>query len=479
VALALVAIGVATLVPAVAAAGATAPAGTLGWSRCGTGVECATLSVALDDAAPERRVDLAVVRVPARDPGERIGTLVVNPGGPGVPAVAFLRGAAASFPRAIRNRFDLVAFDPRGVGDSEPIECSDGLDPLFDQTFQPADEQERASLVDAATMVARQCATRAGDLLAHVSTADAVRDLEQLRIALGEDRLSFVGYSYGTFLGAGYADAHPDRVRAFVLDGPVDASTSARAATLGQARGFEHALDDFLANCSAHPGCAFHHAGDAESAYDALRRRAGRAPLATREAERTLNRTRFDAAVLQELYLGRAAWPSLAEALRDAEKGDASTLLAGADAFTGRETDGGDDHALDAFWAISCLDGPVVGDVDAAAALEAEAVALAPRMGAFVVNNSLLCSVWPVPPVPAPGQLSADGAPAILVVGTSRDPATPLRQARSVTRQFARAQLLVADGEQHTAFNNGNECVDAAVTRYLVERKLPDPKTRC
>ena len=140
-----------------------------------------------------------------------------------------------------------------------------------------------------------------------MSTADTVADLERLRIALGDDRLSFVGYSYGTFLGASYADVHPDRVRAFVLDGPVDPTMDATEVTLGQARGFERALDDFLADCSAHPGCAFHHDGDAAGAYDDLRARAARAPLAATGADgRVLNQTRFDAAVLQELYLGRS-----------------------------------------------------------------------------------------------------------------------------------------------------------------------------
>jgi pimeloyl-ACP methyl ester carboxylesterase len=393
--------------------------------------------------------------------------------------VGFLRSAAASLPDAIRDRFDLVAFDPRGVGTSHPIECTDGLDALFDQAFQPRNEQQRAALVDAATTLARQCATRNGDFLAHISTADAVHDLERLRIAMGEAQLSFVGYSYGTFLGASYANEYPSRVRAVVLDGPVDLSASARASTLGQARGFEHALDDFLADCSASPGCAFHHDGDAAAAYDWLRRRAGRAPLATDDDDRTLNQTRFDAAVLQQLYLGRSAWPALADALAAADEGDASTLLAGADAFTGRESDGGDDHAFEAFWAVSCLDGPPVGDVDAARALEHEAVTVAPRLGALIVNLSLPCSVWPVPPGPEPGRLTTIGAPAILVIGTREDPATPLRQARTVTQQFARARLLVADGEQHTSFDNGNRCVDRVVTRYLVDRKVPALGTRC
>jgi pimeloyl-ACP methyl ester carboxylesterase len=468
----------AMLTPVHSASAAARP--TLTWKGCGGGFQCATLSVPVDPSTPAPTLNLAVIRVPAQDADRRIGSLVINPGGPGVPAVQFLRSVASTLPDDVRERFDLVAFDPRGVGESDPIECADSLDPVFDEEFEPATESARTELVDEVTSLARQCAARNGDLLAHVSTADATRDLEQLRVALGEQKLSFLGYSYGTFLGASYAQAYPDHVRAFVLDGPVDPSMSARAVTLGQARGFEQSLDDFLAHCSDDRSCAFHSDGHAARAYDTLRARAARAPLATADADgRRLNQTRFDAAVLQQLYLGRAAWPGLADALAAADRGDASTLLAGADAFVGRTEDGGDDHVLESFWAVTCLDGPVVAGAAAAADLEQEAIEVAPRMGAFIVNNSLPCSVWPVPPVAPVGRLTAPGAPPILVIGTTRDPATPLGQARSLARALERGRLLVAAGEQHTSFNNGNGCVDAIVTRYLVSRDLPRAGTRC
>ncbi len=251
----------------------TAPA-SISWHTCADGFQCATLTVPVDPAADTgATLGLAVIRKRARHPKERIGSLVFNPGGPGVPAVGYLAAVAGTLPDKIRDRFDLVAFDPRGIGTNSPVECEDSLDPLFDQSFQPTTAAERAlGLVDAVRTLAGACAARSGALLSHVSTLDAVRDLERLRVGLGEDRLSFVGFSYGTFLGASYASAYPHRVRAFVLDGPIDPTMTADAVTLGQARGFEHSLDDFLADCSAHPGCAFHHDGDAAGAYDALRR---------------------------------------------------------------------------------------------------------------------------------------------------------------------------------------------------------------
>jgi pimeloyl-ACP methyl ester carboxylesterase len=467
---------------------AATPASTLTWEDCGAGFQCSTLTVPLDSAVsespsrisvPEPTVGLAVIRSRARDRDHRIGTLVFNPGGPGVPAVDFLRGVASTLPDDVRDRFDLVAFDPRGVGESEPIQCLDSLDPVFDQSFQPATDAQRSALVGEMTTLGEQCLARNRDLLAHVSTLDAARDMDRLRVALGEAKLSFVGYSYGTYLGALYAQLHPDRVRAFVLDGPVDPSMSAAAVTLGQARGFERALDDFLADCSAHSDCSFHNDGHAAAAYDALRAKSARAPLAAgRDDGRTLNETRFDAAVLQQLYLGRSGWSGLAAALSAAEQGDASTLLDAADTYVGRGDDGSDDHALESFWAVTCLDGPVVPAADATA-LEQHAVEVAPRLGAFVTNNSLPCSVWPVPASPSVGRLTAPGAPPILVIGTTKDPATPLPQARSLASSLARGRLLVASGEQHTSFNNGNACVDDLVTRYLVDREVPRAGTRC
>src|SRR6478752_5837505 len=188
---------VVVLAPAVpAGAGSTRSVrsgpGALAWKGCGSGFQCATLTVPLDASAPEPTVGLAVIRARARDADARIGTLVVNPGGPGVPAVEYLRGVASTLPDAVRDRFDLVAFDPRGVGQSEPIECLDSLDPVFDEEFEPATDAARTDLVHEMMSLAQQCATRNGDLLAHVSTVDAARDLDQLRIALGEERLSFL-----------------------------------------------------------------------------------------------------------------------------------------------------------------------------------------------------------------------------------------------------------------------------------------------
>jgi pimeloyl-ACP methyl ester carboxylesterase len=471
-------------VPAPAVRAATSTGVTparLRWRGCGEGFQCASLQVPLDYAARGGpTIDLAVVRRRARKPDQRIGSLVFNPGGPGDPANDYLRAVADLLPDVVQDRFDLVSFDPRGVGASSPIACEPTLDPLFDQSFSPSSTAQRTALTDALKQLAAACGAANPTLLAHVSTSETARDLDRLRAALGDRKLSFVGFSYGTYLGTRYASMYPARVRAFVLDGAIDPTLDGAASVLHQAKGFERALDDFLADCSAHPKCVFHHHGDAAGAYDALRARAAREPIpAAAEQGRLLNQTRFDAAVVQDLYAGRSQWPTLAHALSEAGRGDASQLLGDADAFAGRDPTGRDDHSLDAFWAITCLDGPVVGSLTAAQRVEAEAHRIAPRLGPFLVNNSLVCSVWPVPPVTPPGRLAANGTPPILVIGTTGDPATPFVQAQALARVFEHGALLVVKGDGHTAFMTGNACVDRGVARYLVFLTVPTRGTRC
>jgi pimeloyl-ACP methyl ester carboxylesterase len=429
---------------------------------------------ATDVAGPT--LPIAVVRYPARDPRHRIGSLVVNPGGPGESGVDFLQAAIDSFPPTLRDRFDLVSFDPRGVGASAPVRCSDDLDPLFDQSFSPADVAARAALVDAVRAVVAGCVARSGQLLAHVSTADTARDLDRLRVALGDRRLTYLGYSYGTYLGTVYAALFPTRVRAMTLDGAIDPQLDATASTLVQARGVESGLDDFLARCAAQRGCEFHHGGSTATAYDTLRARLARTPVV--QGSRVLDQTRFDAGVTQALYGGRAEWSELAHALSRAEHGRPGPLLQLADSFLGRRADGSNDHSLDQFWAISCLDGPPVGDPADAARLETQAVVVAPRLGAFVVNVSLACAEWPVPAV-APTPLPSGPLPSLVVVGTTEDPITPLVSAQALARELPGAVLLTARGDTHTSFDTGNRCVDDAVTRYLVSTVPPRTGTRC
>ena len=443
--------------------------GPLEWQPCGDPVECAAVTVPADHDLPEGdHFDIAVARVPATERAERIGVLVVNPGGPGVSGVDRLESLADVLPGEVRARFDIVSFDPRGVGDSAPVDCSTSLDRVFDASFSPGSADQRATLVDAVRAVADDCAQRNGSLLDRVSTVDAARDLDLVRRALGERRVNFLGYSYGTYLGALYAAQFPERVRALVLDGAVDPDVDALEFVLLQARGFEANLDAFLEDCSARDECALHRGGNSGSAYDALRARLTAEPLpVTGVRAHALNDTRFDAAVLQLLYGGRASWSALARALDRADRGDGTTLLAIADRFVGRRPDGGDDDTVEAFWAISCLDGPSVDGIDEMTAIETEVRRQAPRLGGFVVNFSLPCAVWPARGrEPAPS--IAGSAPGALVVNTTRDPATPLVSAKQLARTLGDASLVVLPGDRHTAFAGGSACVDEVVTDYLL-----------
>jgi pimeloyl-ACP methyl ester carboxylesterase len=463
------------------ATAASSPNPTLAWRSCGGGFRCATLRVPLDEARPDgKQLGIAVIRRPARDAADRIGTLVVNPGGPGVSGVDFLRAQADSFPAAMQDAFDLVAFDPRGVGGSGPVDCVDSLDPLFAQQFSPTSPERRDALVDAYRDVAAGCAARSGGLLAHVSTLETAHDLDRLRAALGEDHLDYLGYSYGTYLGALYAREFPDRVGRIVLDGPVDPSLDGAAGTLSQARGFERGLDAFFTWCAGDESCMFREYGAPAAAYDALRARLVADPVpAEDQPGRSLGQTRFDAAVLQLLYGGRSQWRPLDRGLTATEDGNSSPLLELADAYEGRDDSGRDDGALESFWAIACRDGPAIGDVAAAAALEAEVARVAPRLGPFIVNNSLACSVWPQPALPPTGPIAAAGTPPILVVGTTRDPATPYSQARALARQLEAGVLLTVAGRGHTSFGTGNECADRVVVRFLRTGEPPPAGTRC
>jgi pimeloyl-ACP methyl ester carboxylesterase len=443
------------------------------------GVECGTLTVALDDTNPDddRIIDLALMRVPALDPDRRIGSLLVNPGGPGVPGADFAGAIAASLPDDVQDRFDIVGWDPRGTGASAGIDCTDDLDGLYALDWDPDTAAERDELEAANRAFVDDCVRTNGDLLPFVSSTRTARDMDRIRAALGDDQLTYLGYSYGTYLGAQYAAQFPDRVRALVLDGAIDPSLDATAIQIEQSVGFERSLDQFLDDCSRDDDCEFHGGEDVAAAYDELRASLDDDPVPAGDG-RGLNGTLFDTAVAQLLYGGEGSWSTLASALAAAEDGDGSEMIFYADMYTGRDSDGTYGDVQDAFQAIGCADGPPVGGIEGLRAIEAQAREDAPRLGASIVNNSMPCAFWPVP-APAPQPLRATEADPILVLGTRDDPATPLVWARGLARQLGSARLVTVGGNQHTAFASGNACVDKAVVRYVVDQRLPRPGKRC
>lgn len=457
------------------------PAQPVSWSDCGGGFQCGKLDVPLDYANPAGAiVRLELIRLPASDPAARIGSLVVNPGGPGASGIDFVRAAASSlFAGDLRARFDIVGFDPRGVGLSTPVRCVDELDHFVPQDAHADTPADVRDLDAGAKAFATGCGTQNPQLLAHLSTADVARDLDRIREALGDAKLTYVGFSYGTMIGSTYASLFPTRIRAMVLDGAVDPSLDPVVLREQQARAFEAALDRFLADCAAHVSCAFHSAGRPGAAFDALMKRIDRRPVPTPrlDGREPVGPTQAWDGVLQSLY-SRDAWPVLAEALAEARDGDGSLLLLLGDPLRGRRPDGGYSNLEDAYYAVTCLDWPAPRDPATYTQLAARFARIAPRFGPLIAYNDLDCAYWPVPPERVPARVSAPGAPAIVVVGSTGDPATPYAWSVSLSRQLTSSVLVTRVGEGHTGYGNSS-CVAEAVNVYLVRLTPPEAGLRC
>jgi len=464
------------------------PAGTPGistvaWTQCGDPFECTTLKVPLDYADPGgRQIDIALVRLPAADPGNRLGSLVVNPGGPGGSGIEFLKSSGQSlFSQDLRNRFDIVSFDPRGVGESTPVECLNGpdLDRLNALDPTPDNPAEHDALVAGAQEFDQACVQNSSDLLPHMSTADAARDMDQIRAALGEEKLTYLGFSYGTFLGTVYAGLFPTRVRALALDGAIDPAQTFEQRNQVQAEGFERALTAFLDDCKARQTCQFYNNGRPAEAYDALMRQIDAKPLPATAIgdDRLVGPGEAFTGVLYSLY-SRQSWPVLAQALALAQRGDGSILLVLADAYNERQPDGTYKNVAAANNAVNCLDYVVPTDVAAYDAMVPVLEKAAPRFGQAIAYSGLTCAFWSVRAAADPGVITAEGAPPILVVGTTGDPATPYEWAVNLARELASGVLLTREGEGHTAYGD-SACIQDHVDRYLISLEVPPANTTC
>jgi pimeloyl-ACP methyl ester carboxylesterase len=470
--------------PRQAEAQTTAPptqATGLRWRACGSSFQCTTFAVPLDYGAPDGpTIELALIRLPAREPSRRIGSLLMNPGGPGASAVEFVRAFAGSLDSDLRDHFDVVGVDPRGSGQSARVDCRFDMSSYYALDFSPDSADERSALIDGVQRFVDACVAAEGQKLRHVGTDDTVRDLERVRAALGDEKLTYLGFSYGTYIGAKYAAAYPGRVRALVLDGAVDPSLDAKEMQVEQSAGFERVLDGFLRWCARNRQCAFRRGGSTERAFDALRRRVDRDGLVVPRTQppRLLSPTEFELGLAAILYEGVAGYADLGDALDAADRGDGRAIAALSDGYTNRTDEGTYRGIEQAFLAISCADGPPVGSLAEVRRIEAAAALVAPRTGPGIVNNSIACALWPFTgPEAAP--IRAPDAPPILVVGTRRDPATPFAWAKSLSRQLESAVLISAPGAQHTAFGLGIDCVDDTVVRYLVDLEAPRRRLVC
>jgi pimeloyl-ACP methyl ester carboxylesterase len=456
----------------------------LAWTPCGDGDWCATLTVPLDYRHPRGdTIDLAVLEVPAADPERRLGSLVVNPGGPGVPGTDYAAHAVLAFRPSLRDVFDIVGFDPRGVGRSDPVDCldDDALDAYVAMDPAPDTPEEVAAVERSTAELGRGCRQRSGALADHVSTVEAARDMDVLRAALGESTLTYLGASYGTKLGATYADLFPDRAGRLVLDGAVDPTLDARQLAVGQAGGFELALRSYVGACVDAGDCFL---GDGVEAglgtIQELVRSVDADPLRTSLDDRELRVGNAFTGIVRALY-SRDLWRILDQGLRRALDGDGTVLLQLSDSYASRRPGGGyADNSLEANAAINCLDDPSRVRPDDVPLVLPELEQASPTFGEVFAWGLTSCDGFPPQRAAArdPDPRAA-GAPPIVVVGTTRDPATPYAWAVALARQLESGVLVTRDGDGHTGYNEGNACVDEAVEAYLVQGIVPRDGLRC
>ncbi|MFZ9864229.1 MAG: alpha/beta hydrolase [Ilumatobacteraceae bacterium] len=436
------------------------------WTACGDGLQCGSFDVPLDYSAPSAGVfTLPIVKHVATATNSRIGSLLINPGGPGGAALDFARYADSIFSETLLERFDIVAWDPRGVGGSVPsIDCVDSMDDYFALDPSPDDEIETQELLSGARTFVDGCRERSGAILDHVNTVDAASDIDVLRRALGEETISYFGFSYGTQLGATWASLFPDTVRAATLDAAVDPTRGYVDGLVQQAAGFESSLDAFFDWCDANQCDYIDEGSDARASFDALVESLNSSPLVNDDRPPT-NEGVLGIAVAQALY-SQSMWSSLAMNLSAAKDGDGAGLLTMFDDYFGGYSGGHLDNLIDAYFVISCSDRDTNVSPEEILGLKDRLANVAPRLGSGWIQEMLICAHWPSQPSDLP-IIAADTSARIVVVGSIGDAATPLTGTRNMVRQLGHARLIVSPLEQHTTYGS-DDCVTAEVDEYLV-----------
>ncbi|HEY8700520.1 MAG TPA: alpha/beta hydrolase [Arthrobacter sp.] len=467
---------------------ASAPAGldsfysqAVVWQPCENGFECAKVTVPLDyDKPAGGTIQIAALKAPST--GKKTGSLLVNPGGPGASGYDFVKDAIAThFSQSVRDKFDIVGFDPRGVKRSSPVTC------MTDAERDAARAKNYALDTDAGLAAAladnkaigAACAAQTGPSLGHIDTVSSAKDLDILRAVVNDAKLNYLGYSYGTFLGSTYALLFPDNVGRMVLDGALDPSISNEDLTSGQARAFEKAIHTYVADCLQQDGCPLR--GSVDNGVQQIRDLINAVQETPRTAKegRVVNGTMFVSGLITPLY-NNESWPALTQALAAAMTGDVSLMLRLADLGADRSSNGTyTSNSTFAFNAINCLDYPMVSDPAGMRAEEQRLEKDSPTLGYFFAYGGTNCADWPYPNVRTPAPVKYTGASPIVVIGTTGDPATPLDWAASLRKQLENASLLTWRGEGHTAYGRSNSCIGDAVDGYFVDGKVPADNTIC
>ena len=447
------------------------------------GAQCGELDVPVDYAdADAGTAALALIKFPAT--GAKIGSLIINPGGPGGSGVQAAAWMVQLLRPQLRERFDLVGFDPRGVGNSTPaVRCNsdadnDRLRADAQVDYGPAGVEHIKKLTKE---FVQRCMDKKGlEFLATVGAANVAKDLDVLRAALGDAKLTYLGSSYGTRVGSEYAEAYPQNVRAMVLDGAVDPNADPIEATVRQTAGFQRAFNDYAADCAKSPDCPL--GTDPAKAVDIYRSMVD--PLVQKPAPtgdgRGLSYGDAIVGTILTLYSPHG-WRHLAEGLNELKAGRGDALLTLADLYMGRDAQGHYNNSIDVRMAVNCADQPPVNDRAKVIEADRRLREGAPFIGyGEFTGHALLgtCAFWPVPPTSTPQPISVQGLPPALVVSTTHDPAAPYQAGVDLARQLG-GRLLTFEGTQHTVVLQGNACVDDIAARYLVDLALPSPDTRC
>jgi pimeloyl-ACP methyl ester carboxylesterase len=488
----LVVAGCAKTIDGRAVIGAPRPGTPVQWANCvpasanselPAGAECGLLSVPVDYSKPDGDVArIGMIRF--RATGQKIGSLVINPGGPGESGIEAAASRVTALPESVRQHFDLVGFDPRGVGLSRPaVWCNSDAEndrlraeDLVD--YSPAGvahmEQETKDFVG-------RCVDKMGkEFLANVGTASVAKDLDAIRQTLGDQKLTYLGYSYGTRIGATYAEAYPQNVRAMILDGAVDPNADQVEADVRQAAAFQQAFNDYAADCAKDPNCPL--GTDPTKAVDVYKSMVD--PLVGKPAKtkdpRNLSYGDAIIGTILPLY-SPSLWRHLTEGLTELRGGSGDTMLKLADFYMGRDAKGHYNNSTDVRVAINCVDKAGITDRSKVVDEDRRVRQAAPFMnyGEFTGNAPLsTCAFWPVPATSQQHEITVKGLPPILVVSTTNDPATPYQAGVDLAKQLG-GSLLTFDGTQHTVVFQGNPCVDDIAAKYLVDLTVPPPGAKC
>ena len=457
---------------------------SLTWKNCGKSQQCATAIAPMDWDHPSKATDISLALTRASATGTRLGSLFVNPGGPGASGYDLVHDDldyAAS--KTLQTSYDVIGWDPRGVGRSTPVTCYDDkkLDEfIYGVATNPVNSPAWVTEVtEQSKDFAASCLKNTGPALQFVDTQSTVHDLDMLRAAVGDTRLNYLGYSYGSDIGMYYTDRFPKKVGHVVLDGSTDSTLSTFAISLTQSTGFEQALKAYLADCPSTKNCPFPGSVDDSLAkISALDDRLATTPIDAPDG-RALDQNLLDTAINSGLY-DKSSWPYLSDMFSEIRKGTTNTAFLLADSYNGRNADGTyKDNSLEAFIAIGCLDYPTETDPTVLASENAQLVQAAPTLTRPSVIGDVTCENWPFRNRVAPPVVTGAGAAPILILSSTGDPATPYQWGVALSKQLESAHLVTRHGEGHTAYNRRIPCIDNTVDRYFVSGTVPKKDPDC